>query len=196
MKGIAGAVLGIGALFALVIGGVSMLVTSSANDIARSIADIEQARAFREAAAANHAAVNALGAVTILDRVQGILMILMIIALIVMVGYIYYMNLQIRQMREDQNNGAPALSSGKWAPGPNAGWRKVSEAAGKPTLPQVTIQDSLALMAITMMSNTMNPGRQQPINAQQNLLPPQHPTAYEQGIDNTQSDWDSFIRQG
>lgn len=190
---------------AVIVGIITILffgATSSASDIASSLAEIEQAKAYREAAAANHDAIRSLGALAILDRLQSLLLVLLSLAVVFLIAYILVQN------RKNKSQQTALLDKPRWTPGPNAGWRKVGDAQPQPAQlpqPQVNLQDAMNMAAMGMMvsiTHSLQNGNRQPqlpagtlpMQSQQQQIIDTTTSNYFSDDQPTCSDWDLFNR--
>jgi len=122
-------------------------VGNSAAQIAQAQAAVEAARAAQEAARA--AQITGRGLSTI-STIQAITLLPIIIAVLVMVGTLVYL---LRERRNHNKQLAVLLANQpqhQWAPGPNAGWKRLGTA---PARPQLGLQDAMTMTMLNLMAS-------------------------------------------
>lgn len=137
----------------------------AATEIAESMSAIEASQAAESAADAAQVASRGLSTVS---TIQAMILFFIVTAVIALVGLVIYLLLE----RRVRNAQFVALLDGRqnrqWAPGPNAGWKKLGD--GQPSIqshqPQVSMQDAMAMAVVGLVAGVMqqlqNPHAQQP----------------------------------
>lgn len=194
---------------AVILAALLTIGASSADAITRSIAEIETAKAMQAQASATHSAVNALGAVTVLDKLLQLATLLLLVLIIVAILYILRQRQHILSLQADLTTRQTARlpANTRWAPGPNAGWKKLSspslqastlaqggENVGAanvgvgPTLQEVTMTALLASIASNLHSPTVGAHGVRPD------LPARVNTPDSDDTDIHEATWEDFLQ--
>ena len=138
----------------------------AATEIAESLAAIEAARAAQDASKAAQIASRGLSTVS---TIQAIILFLIVTAVIALVGLVIYLVLERRTQNAQIATLLATSQKPRWAPGPNAGYRKLGEAE-TPLLSGGDVTQQLVQVLLMQHLGNLIGGQQRL------MLPPARPT--------------------
>jgi len=141
------------------VGYVLTCVSDAATQIAQAQAAVEAARAAQDAAKAAQIAGRGLSTVS---TIQAITLLSIVIAVLAIAGTLVYMLYERRNHNKQLAAFLASQPRHQWAPGPNAGWKKLDDAHPRQ---QLGLQDAITVAALSLMTNmaqTLQGNRPQP----------------------------------
>ncbi|HNT23396.1 MAG TPA: hypothetical protein PKM21_03465 [Anaerolineales bacterium] len=155
-------------LIGIVVAGAVYLIVQAgdaATEIAESMAAIEAARAAQDASEAAQIASRGLSTVS---TIQSLILFVIVVAAIVLIGLVIYLVLERRTQNAQIATLLAASQKPRWAPGPNAGFRKLGETE-TPQLPSGDVTQQLMQLFLMQQLGHLVDGQQHP------MLPPPQP---------------------
>ncbi len=169
-------------LIGIVVAGVVYLAVQAgdaAAEIAESMAAIEAARAAQDASEAAQIASRGLSTVS---TIQAAILFLIVSAMIALVGLVVYLVLERRSQSAQIATLLAASQKPRWAPGPNAGFRKLGEPE-TPQLPSGDVTQQMMQLFLMQQLGHMLGGQQHP------MLPPAQTAQTTQVVDDDDDLW-------